>query len=180
MKMLLDEYKGEIMETRRYANMGTNQTLKVLTFIKYMLRIGVACTFIGHGLNAMTIKQNWIPLLTVYGFSVEQAKILMPWIGVLDILVALLVVIHPFRTVVIWAIFWTFATALTRVIAGEAVWEFIERAANWSTPLALLLLTNLETANQQTKWIAISKKTREKTSLTLLMKKFPFFFALFF
>lgn len=177
--MLLGEYRGGIMETRRHTNISTNQTLKVLNFIKYMLRIGVACTFIGHGMNAMTIKQNWIPLLTVYGFSVEQAKILMPWIGVLDIFVALLVVIHPFRAVVIWAIFWTFATALTRVIAGEGVWEFIERAANWSAPLALLLLTNLETANQQTKWVALAKKNTEKPKLAMLMKKFPFFYFCF-
>lgn len=157
--MLLDEYRGGIMETRKHSTISNNQTFKVLRFTKYMLRIGVACTFTGHGMNALAIKEHWIPLLTVYGFSVEQAKILMPWIGVLDIFVALLVLIRPFRAVVIWAIFWTFATALTRVIAGEGVWEFIERAANWSAPLALLLITNLETARQPTKWMAVSKKT---------------------
>ena len=157
-------------------NNNTDKTLKTLNFIKYMLRIGIACTFIGHGMNAIAIKQNWIPLLTVYGFSVEHAKILMPWIGALDILVALLVMIHPYRAVVIWAIFWTLATALTRVIAGEGVWEFIERAANWSAPLALLLLTNLETADEKTKWVAVSGKAQENPRLALLMKKFPFFF----
>lgn len=163
------------METKRYSGIA-DQTLKMLNFIKYMLRIGVACTFIGHGMNAVAIKQNWIPLLTVYGFSAEQAKIIMPWIGVLDIFVALLVLIHPFRAVIIWAIFWTFATALTRVIAGEGVWEFIERAANWSVPLALLLLTQLETANHPPRWIAISGKSKgnEQPRLALLMKKFPF------
>ena len=109
-----------------------------------MLRVGVACTFIGHGINAIAIKQNWIPLLIVYGFSVEQARILMPLIGVLDIFVALLILICPFQSVIVWAIFWTFATALTRFIAGEGVWEFIERASNWSVPLCLFLLNRIE------------------------------------
>src|SRR3569832_708455 len=122
------------MKTTKNHIAQTNR-LPIPVFTKYMLRIGMACTFIGHGMNALALKPNWIPLLTVYGFSVKQAMMLLPWIGALDILVALLVLIHPFPAVVVWAIFWTLATAFTRCIAGEGVWEFIERAANWSVPL---------------------------------------------
>jgi hypothetical protein len=150
------------------------KTLKILTSIRYMLRIGIACTFTGHGMSALAVKQNWIPLLTVYGFSVEQARTMMPVIGVLDIFVALLVLIHPFRAIVIWAVAWTFATALTRFIAGEGVWEFIERAANWSAPLALFLLNDVK-VDQKTNWIEFSKKIKEKPRFIPLMKKFPFF-----
>jgi hypothetical protein len=119
------------------------RVVKNAELIKYILRFGIACTFLGHGMNAIAIKQNWIPLLTVYGFSVEQSRMIMPLIGILDVIVALLVLIYPVRIVIRWAIFWTFSTALTRFIAGEGVWEFIERAANWTAPLALLLLNEL-------------------------------------
>lgn len=118
------------------------------TIVKYILRLGIACTFVGHGMNAISVKLNWIPLLTVYGFSVEQAKMLLPLIGMLDIFVAIMILIFPTRKILIWAIFWTFATALTRFIAGEKIWEFIERAANWSSPLVLLLLSNFKMVNK--------------------------------
>jgi hypothetical protein len=117
--------------------------IKNTQLVKYILRFGIACTFVGHGMNAIAVKQGWLHLLTVYGFTLEQAKTLMPVIGFLDLLVALLVLLYPMRVVVRWAAFWAFATALTRFIAGEGIWEFIERGANWAAPLALLLLNDL-------------------------------------
>jgi hypothetical protein len=154
--------------------METTQSNPLLKYITYMLRVGIACIFIGHGMNAIAIKQNWIPLLTVYGFSVEQATMVMPWIGILDIVVALLVLIHPFRAVVVWAIFWTFVTALTRLIAGEGIWEFIERAGNWSAPLALFLISKMETSHQQVKSMTPSNIRKEETTLILAFKNFLF------
>ncbi len=147
-------------------------------FIKYVLRFGIACTFIGHGMNAIAIKPNWIPLLTVYGFSVEQSRMIMPLIGILDVIVALFVLIYPMRTVIMWTIFWAFSTALTRFIAGEGVWEFIERGANWTAPLALLLLSK---KNKQEKVINFNRKEVEKIAkLNISIKNFISFFFLFF
>lgn len=173
-----DEFRrGEIMDT---ANNSKTSVPKVFNFIQWMLRAGIACTFIGHGMNALAIKQNWIPLLTVYGFSIEQAKTLLPVIGMADVVVALIIFFHPFRIVVMWAIFWTFITALTRFIAGEGIWEFIERAANWSAPLALLLLSNLKTGESNYKWIKLSQTKEATTNRASLKKLFSAFCLLFF
>jgi hypothetical protein len=148
-------------------NFGMFRIIKNTQLLKYILRFGIACTFLGHGINAIAVKQNWIPLLTVYGFSVEQSRMIMPLIGILDVIVALLVLIYPMRMVIRWAIFWTFSTALTRFIAGEGVWEFIERGANWAAPLALLLLNELpvkeKTMNFNRK--EIQKIARQKISI---------------
>jgi hypothetical protein len=155
-------------------NLGMIRIIKNVELIKYVLRFGIACTFLGHGMNAIGIKQNWIPLLTVYGFSVEQSRMIMPLIGILDVIVALLVLIYPIRIVIRWAIFWTFSTALTRFIAGEGVWEFIERGANWTTPLALLLLNELpfkekvESFNRK----SIQKIARQKISINNFLSLF--------
>jgi len=111
--------------------------------IGIIARIGVFGTFLGHGLLAFGVKQEWIPLLTCYGFSELQAQNLMPIIGIVDISVAFITLIYPIRIVLFWATFWAFMTAITRPISGTNWIEFVERGANWCLPLALLLLQGL-------------------------------------
>ena len=102
-------------------------------------RIGVFGTYLGHGIVALGINPKWIPLLTCYGFTEEQAIFLMPYIGIVDIIVAFFVLIFPIRILVLWAVLWAFATALSRPISGQEFVEFVERSANWCLPLVLLL-----------------------------------------
>jgi len=64
----------------------------------------------------------------------------MPIIGVIDIAVAFLALLYPARIVLLWAICWAFMAALSRVVAGESFWEFVERTAEFACPLALLLI----------------------------------------
>ena len=88
-------------------------------------------------------KQSWIPYFTSVGISEANAIVLLPLIGVMDILVAIFALVKPIRVILIWATLWAFATALIRPISGEPIWDFIERTANWATPLALLYLRGL-------------------------------------
>lgn len=111
--------------------------------IEIITRVGVFGTFLGHGLLAYGVKTEWIPLLTCYGFSGEQAKFLMPIIGIIDISVAVVILIYPIRIVLFWATFWAFMTAISRPISGSEWIEFIERAANWTLPFTLLLLQGI-------------------------------------
>ena len=107
------------------------------------IRIGVFGTFLGHGIVALGINPKWIPLLTCFGFSESQAITLLPYIGIADIIVAVLVLFYPIRAVVGWAILWAFMTALSRPISGESIVEFIERSANWCLPLVLLMILGI-------------------------------------
>lgn len=104
------------------------------------IRVGVFGTFLGHGIVALGINQKWIPLMTCFGFTENQAITLMPYIGVADIIVAFMVLFYPIRVVVGWAVLWAFMTALSRPISGEAFVEFVERSANWCLPLTLLII----------------------------------------
>jgi len=119
--------------------MATNSD-KPLQIIIWVLKIGVFGVFFGHGIYAIQVHQSWIPFLEFTGFSKETAIKIMPYIGGLDILIAISVLIKPLRIVLIWAVFWAFLTALIRPIAGGSVIDFIERSGNWATPLALYLL----------------------------------------
>ena len=107
---------------------------------EWILRIGVFGTFLGHGLFALSARRGWVPFLTVVGFSEAAALKIMPIIGAIDILVALLALFKPMRIVLLYASLWAFATAVIRPVAGLHLLDFVERAANWAAPLALLLL----------------------------------------
>lgn len=108
--------------------------------VEWVLRIAVAGEFIGHGVFALQQKVGWIEYFEAVGFSAESALTIMPIIGVIDLLLALLILVKPVRIAILWMAFWGFWTALLRPIAGEPVWDLIERSANWGAPLALLLL----------------------------------------
>jgi hypothetical protein len=108
--------------------------------VEWILRIGIFGSFLGHGIFALGVKQGWIPLITSFGFTESTATTLLPLIGAIDIVVAFMALLYPIRIVLIWATFWAFATALSRPIAGEPIWDFVERTSNWAAPLALLAL----------------------------------------
>jgi len=57
----------------------------------------------------------------------------------IDVLLAVLILMKPVRLALLWMTFWGFWTALMRPIAGDSIFEFVERWANWGAPLALLL-----------------------------------------
>lgn len=114
-----------------------------MPYLKLILRIGIFGTFLGHGMFAFYVNPAWIPYLMVVGFSDTSARVLMPYIGILDFIVAFFALFLPLRIIILWAFIWTFATALVRPIAGLPVWDFVERSANWTVPLALLILQGI-------------------------------------
>ncbi|MCB9195196.1 MAG: hypothetical protein H6598_03140 [Flavobacteriales bacterium] len=111
--------------------------------IEYLLRFAVFGVFLGHGYFAFTVKEHWISYLEAVGFSYNTSIEIMPYIGILDFFVAGIILLYPIRVVVLWAAIWALATATVRPISGEPIWDFVERAANWGAPLALLLLLGI-------------------------------------
>jgi hypothetical protein len=115
-----------------------------LAYVEYILRIGAFATFLGHGIFAFSVKLQWITYLMTVGFSRETSIQIMPYIGILDFIIAFFLLIKPFKAVIIWAFIWTLLTALMRPISGESIWEFVERGANWSVPLALFFIKSIQ------------------------------------
>lgn len=110
--------------------------------LEWILRIGVFGTFFGHGIWALSIKESWFKYFTGIGISESIIPALLITIGIIDITVSLFVLWKPYRFILVWATFWALATALIRpVTSGFFTIEFadfIERAANFMLPLALL------------------------------------------
>lgn len=107
----------------------------------WILRIAVAGEFFGHGMLALGGKADWIKWMgMLIGTSPETSATLLWWVGISDLIVAVIVLIKPINAVLLWAVFWGFWTALVRPLVGVGWYDFIERFANWGAPLALLLL----------------------------------------
>lgn len=106
--------------------------------LEWVLRIGVAGEFLGHGVFAVLGKADWIKWTEqLTGLDTGAATTFMLVVGVVDILLAVLVLWKPIRPALLWMAFWGFWTALVRPLVGMPIWDFIERFANWAAPLAL-------------------------------------------
>jgi hypothetical protein len=106
--------------------------------LEWLLRVGVAGEFLGHGVLAILGKKDWLGWIgNMLHVSPETAGTLLLLIGLFDVLVAIIVLIKPVRPILLWAALWGFWTALVRPLVGQPIWDFIERSANWAAPLAL-------------------------------------------
>lgn len=106
--------------------------------LEWILRIGVAGEFLGHGVFAITGKADWIKWVQqLTGLDVVMATNFMLVVGIMDVILALIVLYKPIRPILLWMAFWGFWTALVRPLVGMPIWDFIERFANWAAPLAL-------------------------------------------
>jgi len=106
--------------------------------LHWTLRIAVAACFIGHGAFGVITKAAWLPYFAIFRIPEAWAWRLMPVVGFVDITVGALTLIQPVRAVVLYMMFWGFQTACLRPVAGQGVWELLERAGNYGVPLAFL------------------------------------------
>lgn len=107
----------------------------------YVLRVAIAMCFIGHGTFGIITKQIWCNYFAVFGIGTDAAYTLMPWVGVADILLGIIMLFYPMRAIALWLVIWGALTASLRPASGEPFAELIERAGNFGAPLALLILS---------------------------------------
>lgn len=112
--------------------------------VQWVLRIGVAGIFAGHGWYVFNLRAQWFAYLHTVGIYAPYDAYCMKIIGVMDMLIALTTLVRPVKQVLLWAAFWAFLTALIRLISGENWLEFVERAGNWACPLALYFVMRKE------------------------------------
>jgi hypothetical protein len=96
--------------------------------------------FVGHGAAGLTLKEAWVKYFAVYGFDRQTAFTMMPIVGTVDICLGILGFLSPRRWALVWCASWGLMTACLRPLAGESVWEVLDRAGNYGGPLAFLIL----------------------------------------
>lgn len=115
----------------------------------WTLRVGLAVVFCIHGIEAFLGHPRFIDYLigtswNLLGYELSEAatRLLMQGIGVVDVVVAVLVIVKPARPVLYWMAFWGLITALSRVTTfGLGVhYEVLLRFSHFLAPLALICL----------------------------------------
>lgn len=133
--------------------------------IHYTLRFASAMCLIGHGVFGIIKKKIWLNYFAVFGIGPVTGYHLMPWLGAIDILLGITLLIYPTRAVLLWLVLWGVITASLRPLSGEHFAEMIERAGNYGAPLTLLVLAGFgskkikEWASRITPDISINEKT---------------------
>ena len=107
----------------------------------WVLRLGAALCFIGHGAFGFITKAAWIPYFGVVGIPEPLAWRLMPVVGTVDLLAGMAVLFAPRGLPLVYMTVWALWTALLRPLSGESLFETLERAGNYGVPLALLMFT---------------------------------------
>ncbi len=107
----------------------------------WILRVGAALCFIGHGAFGFITKAAWVPYFAVVGIPEPWAWRLMPLVGAVDVTIGMMVLFAPRRFALGYMAVWALFTALLRPLSGEPFFETIERAGNYGVPLALLLMS---------------------------------------
>jgi hypothetical protein len=107
----------------------------------WILRIGAALCFIGHGAFGFITKAAWLNYFAVVGIPEAWAWRLMPLVGTVDVLVGMAVLFAPRGLPLLYMSVWATWTALLRPLSGESIFETLERAGNYGVPLALMVLT---------------------------------------
>jgi hypothetical protein len=111
--------------------------------LHWLLRLGVVGCFVGHGAYGLLTKEAWVPYFGVVDIDRTWAYRLMPWVGIMDISLGLIMAVVPLRIVLLHLTVWGLWTAALRPLSGDTVWECLERAGNYGVPLAFLVLTGV-------------------------------------
>jgi len=140
--------------------------------IWWVLRVGAAACFIGHGAFGIIGKEAWLPYFALVGIGPDWAFRLMPIVGSVDILAGISVLLRPRPFVLLYMTLWALWTASLRPLTGDAFAELIERAGNYGVPLALLFMS--EWPRDFRSWFRGSRRRSaesrllQRVSLTLL------------
>jgi len=111
------------------------------TKLYWILRVGVAAEFIGHGFSGLTRSSPWLPYFALFGISPDFAWSHLFYVtGTIDLSAALLILFFPIRLVLLYTVVWGTLTAFLRPASGESWYEVWERGGNYAMPLALLVL----------------------------------------
>jgi hypothetical protein len=145
----------------------------------WVLRLGAALCFIGHGAFGFMTKAAWVPYFEVVGIPENWAYRLMPVVGAVDVMAGMAVLFAPRALPLVYMAVWALWTALLRPLSGESVFETLERAGNYGVPVSLLLLTmmprtlngligRLEGPSDESTWLERARQALKWTTVVLL------------
>lgn len=144
------------------------------TKLYWVLRVGVAAEFIGHGLAGLS-RGPWLPYYALFGIPPDFAWKYMFYVtATVDLTAGLLTLFFPIRLVLLYTAVWGTLTAFLRPAAGESWFEVWERGGNSAMPIAFLVLVGWGGLSVR-KWLTPAKPPqsidhRRATALNWIMR----------
>jgi hypothetical protein len=94
--------------------------------------VTTALLLIGHGGFAFAMRKDWSGYAATIGISPATlaAHPLTPLAGRFEAGLGLLVLAWPARGVLFFVVAWKLGTEALRPLAGEPIWEFVERGGS--------------------------------------------------
>jgi len=110
--------------------------------VGWVLRVATALLLIGHGGFDFAMGKEWTSYAAAVGVSpaAVAAHPLRPMAGWFECALGLTVLVWPTSAVLFFVVLWKVASEAFRPLAGEPIWEFVERAGSYGAPLALAWL----------------------------------------
>jgi hypothetical protein len=107
--------------------------------IAWILRLTTALLLIGQGAFDFAMHKDWSGYAAAIGISpVTLAHHpLRPFAGWIECALGLAVLFWPGVSLLMLVFVWKLGTEALRPLAGEPIWEFIERGGSYGAPLAL-------------------------------------------
>lgn len=107
--------------------------------VAWILRLTTAALLAGHAGFGLFMQK---PILATH-YSVivgEHSAAILPWMGGLELLLALLVLLRPTPALLIGVLLYKVFSELLYPITGSPLWEFIERFGSYMAPFALAII----------------------------------------
>lgn len=122
----------------------------------WLLRIAAAMTFVGHGLKAYYLNPRFLEFLQAtaehisWEVSQSTAEAVLRTIGVVDFVVAALILLFRWRAVALYMAVWALIAAFARVVHSgwDSHFEVLVRAGNYCVPLVVALFWQLSRQKQ--------------------------------
>jgi hypothetical protein len=118
------------------------------------IQLSIFLIFLSHGIGCFLKNALYIDYIigfvgdyTPFSIKQYQAEQLLNIIGIIDVVVAVLVLLKPSKNLLYWLIFWGLLTSLLRIVdAGIFNYiEFLIRTPHFGLPIALLIIWNNKT-----------------------------------
>ena len=114
--------------------------------LHWTLRMTTALLLIGHGgFGAFKQKPMLIEHWEAAGLPVGGVDpvLFLVLVGAFEILLGILVLVRPFRPLLVFILIWKLFTEFLYPLSGAPFWEFIERWGSYGAPLALVFLQGI-------------------------------------
>jgi hypothetical protein len=109
--------------------------------VREVLKWTTCLLLAGHGaLGAFSGK----PMLSAHYAAIGLPAVTTVLVGWFELALAVAVAVRPAVGVLLFVTLWKLATESLFVVAGDPIWEVLERAGSYAAPLALAVLLTIK------------------------------------